>query len=84
LEEIVEAVAQAVYERAEGGRSHTQLAIELGIEQWIAGYLIRGRDRGQTLLMVILADPQWLRELLAGISVSFRGSQGRNGKGRPS
>jgi predicted transcriptional regulator len=84
LDEIAEAVAQAIRERAKG-RSHMQLAIELGIKRRTVCHIVRGERKigGQTLLQIILADPPWLREVLAGIPTPLRGSNGKGPKGRP-
>jgi hypothetical protein len=80
LEELCQAVAHAIRERTEAGRSYGQLAIELGVHPRTIGYIVTGRRNVglKTLGLVKKANAPWLRELFGG---NCEPNNGRNGKG---
>jgi hypothetical protein len=83
LDDLLDAIAQAIREQVAGGRSQGQLALELGVQRRTIGHIVRGERRigGKTLLLICLADPPWLQEVLAGVPAPLRGSNGRGVEG---
>jgi transcriptional regulator with XRE-family HTH domain len=84
LEEVLVAIVDAIRERVKAGRTHGEVAMELGVERSMISRIIRG-ERGigmRTFHSIRRADAPWLRSVLAGAPASMRGSNGKGPKGQ--
>jgi hypothetical protein len=81
LDEILDAIVQAIRQRVDGGHTHGQVAVELRLCRRTVSRIVSGeRQIGLSTLSAIMeADPPWLQEVLARARASRWGS---NGMGR--
>ena len=82
MDALIDAIAEAIRGQVAGGRSQGQLAVELGVARRTIGHIVSGERRigGKTLLLILQADPPWLRDVLAEVPKWLRGSNGRSAK----
>jgi transcriptional regulator with XRE-family HTH domain len=80
LDDLIDAIAQAIRDQVAKGRSQGQLAVELGVARRMIGHIVSGERRigGKTLLLILAADPPWLQSTLAEVPAPLRGSNGRS------
>jgi hypothetical protein len=85
LDGFLDAIVGAMRQQVSRGRSHGQLAVELGLKRRTVSRIISGeRGIGVDILLTIMgANPPWLREVLAGKAGPTWGGHGKGCKGRP-
>lgn len=78
LDDLLDAIARAIRDQVAAGRSQGQLAVELGVQRRMIGHIVHGKRSigGKTLLLIVLADPPWLREVLAKVPSLLRRRNG--------
>lgn len=84
MDDLIDAIAQAIREQVARGRSQGQLAVELAVSRRMIGHIVSGQRRigGKTLLLILAADPLWLQEVLSVLPKPLRRSNGRNADNR--
>ena len=84
MDQVRKETVRAIRQQAKKGKSHGQLAVELGLERRLVSRIVCGERGigGNTFLPIMRANPPWLWDILSGITGQPRGGNG--GKKGPS